>query len=129
MAGCSAIVLVSVVSYGLAAWPWFVVEEYRTSGLAAALGLGAGSAVVFGAVAAYRLRLAGAVGFVGGSLASAAFMYLRLQHTFAAKLDPQLPDPEYPESWAVGIPLGWTLLALGLGVLFAVWRRDPLQEG
>jgi hypothetical protein len=129
MASCFSIAVVAFATYGLVAWPWFVLPEFRAPGLAAVLAMGAGGSVVFGALAAARLRLAGAVGFTGGAIASGAFMYLRMQHTFAARADPRAPVPEYPESLVVAVPLAWTAVALALGALFASRWRDPLQSG
>jgi hypothetical protein len=129
MSGCAGIAVVAFISYTLAVVPWFLVPDYRKWGLYTAVGLGAGTSAVFGAAATARLKLAGAAGFVGGALASALFMYLRLQHSFSGKIDPRLPDPEYPEAFAAGVPLAWGALAFLLGAAYMKIFRCTLKSG
>ncbi len=117
MAGCATISLAAVFTYLIAVWPWLVFPEYRLDGLITIGLTGALPASVFGALCIRRFRLAGASGFFGGGMASAVFMYLRLEQTMLGRLSVDLPAPEYPERWAWLLPIVWFLWTGLLGVL------------
>ncbi len=118
MSGCATIVLGSLITYGLTIWPFFVFEEYRVSGLAMAMATGAGVAAVFGMICTRKFGLAGASGFIGGAMASAIFIYLRLQQTVAVRGHHDYLQPEFPDRWSWLTPLAWFLAALAVALLF-----------
>jgi len=117
LAGCSSFVLVSLLTYTLVVWPHFVFyDTYKLRVLALACGFGMIPALVAGAIASRRFGLAGAGGFIGGSLAAAIFLYLNLKRILLLEAIPELnrdlPKPEFPTSWQYVVPGAWMLLAL-----------------
>jgi hypothetical protein len=118
LAGCTGFVGTSILSYGLAVWPFMVLQETQravTLGWGALLGLL--PAAILGVVAARKFNLPGACGFVGGSMAMSVFLYLRLQQVMLAKGSTDLPHPDFPDSWGWAIPLGWLVLSVFLAVI------------
>jgi hypothetical protein len=116
IAGCAGFVAASLLTYFLALWPHLVFYEgYRLQTLATALGFGLLPAWALGVFAARRSGLPGACGFVGGTMAFAVFLHLRLQQFLAARGSRDLPQPEYPDSFQWAVPL----LALAVAVLVA----------
>jgi len=116
IAGCAGFVAASLLTYFLALWPHLVFYEgYRLQTLATALGFGLLPACALGVFAARRSGLPGACGFVGGTMAFAVFLHLRLQQFLAARGSRDLPQPEYPDSFQWAVPL----LALAVAVLVA----------
>jgi len=118
MAGCATIVLASLITYFLSIWPFFVFPEYRISGLLIIALAGPGTAGVFGIFCTRKFGLAGASGFVGGAMASAIFMFLRLQQTVAVRGHHDYVQPEYPDRWAWLTPLAWFLISGALALIF-----------
>lgn len=116
IAGCAGFVAASLLTYFLALWPHLVFHEgYRLQTLATALALGFLPACVLGAFAARRSGLPGACGFLGGTMAFAVFLHLRLEQFLAARGSRDLPQPEYPDSFQWVVPL----LALAAAALVA----------
>jgi hypothetical protein len=124
MSGCATIVVASFVTYGLAVWPYFVLPEHTVAGLVTIVLSGMAPASVFGSLAVRSHGLAGAAGFLGGAMASAVFVYLRLQQTQLGRLSYELPDPEYPAAWVWMLPLAWFLLCGGLAALLLPKETD-----
>jgi hypothetical protein len=123
--GCSGFVLTSIGGYVLSVWPYFIFpdsEKLATIGLSSAVGLG--PAAVLGVIATRRFGLAGACGFVGGSMATAIFLYLRVEQTFISALARQAPKPDYPQLLMYLLPLGWVLLSVILALLFIPDEKD-----
>ena len=118
MSGCATIVLGSLITYGLVIWPFFVFPEYTVVGLALTMATGAGAATLFGLFCTRKFGLAGASGFIGGAMASAIFIYLRLQQTVAVRGHHDYLQPEYPDRWAWLTPLAWFLAAVAVALLF-----------
>jgi len=126
--GCSGFVVVALVSWGLVVWPFFIftdAHELRSLELCAALGML--PACVFGAVASRLFGLSGAAGFLGGSICSATFLYLRLQQVMAFRGVPETPQPEYPTVWGWLIPLGWVMASVIVIVLFLQPKEYALE--
>ncbi|MCW5936611.1 MAG: hypothetical protein KIT11_04815 [Fimbriimonadaceae bacterium] len=124
MKGCSTIGLGSFITYGLTVWPWLTFPEYKVQGLLEIALAGCLPAVVFGIIATRKFGLAGASGFFGGGMASAVFMYLRLQSTMLGRFSERLPAPEYPERWAWIVPLAWFLAVAAIAALFLPARHE-----
>lgn len=117
--GCSGFVSASFVTYGLTVWPNLVWSEtHKLQVLVQCFGFGLLPAAVFGIVASRKFGLAGGAGFVGGAMASATFIFLRLQQVMAFRGIREAPQPEYPYPWMWIAPSGWVLLALILAILF-----------
>lgn len=118
LAGCTGFVGASILSYGLAVWPFMAFQEtQRATTIAWGALLGLLPAAILGVFAARKFNLPGACGFVGGSMAMSVFLYLRLQQVMAGNASTDLPHPDYPESWGWMIPLGWLLLSIVLAVV------------
>lgn len=116
IAGCAGFVATSLSAYFLALWPQLVFHQgYQLATLAAATGFGLIPACVLGAFAARRFGLPGACGFLGGIMAYAVFLHLRIQQFLAARGSRDLPQPEYPDEFQWMVPM----LALMLAVLVA----------
>ena len=49
-------------------------------------------------------------GFVGGGLASAIFLYLRLVEVNLRRAQRDLAQPDFPEAWVWIVPLAWVLM-------------------
>lgn len=119
LAGCTAFVGTSVLCYLLGVWPFFVLPETnKLLMLLMACALGLIPAAIFGSVITRKAGLPGACGFLGGAMAIAIFLFLRLQQIMLAKQIKDLPQPEYPSSWVWMLPLAWILVAIGLVSLF-----------
>ncbi|MCC6404298.1 MAG: hypothetical protein IT207_09850 [Fimbriimonadaceae bacterium] len=128
MSGCVSIAGIALLCYAVSVGPWFVFPEYERTGLASAVGVGAGLASLVGAIATSRLKLAGIVGFAGGTLSAGVFQYLRLNHTFASIQDPETPDPNYAQAAVFLVPLGWVVYVATATALFVWIARSALQE-
>ena len=127
LAGCTAFVAVSVLSYGLAVWPYFVFPNtHELRALALASGLGLIPAAVAGGYAVWKWGLAAAGGFVSGSLATAIFLMLRLKQVLLTEGIEDLPQAEFPQSWQYLVPGAWMLVVLALAALLL--RKEELGE-
>jgi hypothetical protein len=118
-AGCITIAVGSLVFYALLVWPFFAFPVHLRSGLVQ-LGLfGALPAFALGVLSVRKLGLEGATAFIGGSLAGSVNAYLRIDSLMLGKLEatPNLPAPDYPESWAWLLPLAWALLAVATALI------------
>lgn len=123
MSGCSVILVSCFIVYFMVIWPWIVFEDgYTVQGLIRVLSFGAGFASAFGIFLILKFKLAGASGFVGGAMASAVFMFLRMQQFMLARGSVDLPQPEYPDRWTGLVPLAWMMIVLAIvGVL---WPKE-----
>ncbi len=118
IAGCAGFVAASLLTYFLALWPHLAFPDgYRLDTLLAALGFGLLPACVLGAFAARRSGLPGACGFLGGMMAFAVFLHLRIQQFLAARGSRDLPQPEYPDSFEWAVPVLVLLLAAAVAAL------------
>ncbi|MBX7132922.1 MAG: hypothetical protein K1X67_09630 [Fimbriimonadaceae bacterium] len=126
--GCSSFVFVSIMSYILAVWPMFVVQDTHTLvNLGVALAAGLLPASIFGGVATRKTGLPGACGFVGGAMAMAIFLFLRLEQLMLGYSRNDIPQPEYPRSWVWLVPLIWLVAAI-LVALVLLPKREFLDE-
>lgn len=125
MAGCSTIGFTSVLTYLVTIWPFTIFPEWSQKGLATIFGSGALLACIFGAYLGRKFGLAGSSGFFGGAMAAAVFMHLRLQQTMLGFYAKDIPRPEYPEFFAILIPILWFLVASTVAWVFC--RREPSE--
>lgn len=118
LAGCTGFVITSVLTYFFAVWPYFVFNStHLISTLVTCSLIGLLPAATLGVIACRRFGLAGGSGFVGGSLTTGIFLYLRLQQVIALKGDRRMPQPEFPDQWVWLLPLAWILASLILTLL------------
>ena len=113
--GCSQFVVQSIAIYGLSVWPHFLypaVFALKQLGLNFAIGFL--PAAILAAISARKFGLAGAAGSLGGGLAFAIFLFLRLQQLFVPSLLNDAPKPEWPQQWVWLIPL------VAIGALVAI---------
>lgn len=116
--GCSAFVAMSLMSYFLAVWPFFVLPDtHLLLGLAVSCAAGMVPALAFGAFGTRKFGLAGMCGHLGGAMATAVFLFLRLEQMMLGNTVQQLPRPEYPSSWVWMVPTVYVLAALLLGIV------------
>lgn len=116
--GCAGFVSSSLLTYFLAIWPFFLFTEiYLTAGLLRCALFGLLPALAFGGYVTRRFGLAASAGFVGGALAAAIFLYLRLIEVNLRRNQRDLAQPDFPESWIWIVPLGWVLLVAFVAVL------------
>lgn len=125
MAGCTTIVLASLITYALTVWPWFTMEEYTVRGLLTIALAGMLPATLFGIFCSRKFDQAGASGFFGGAMATGVFIYLRLQQTMLGKHSVDLPMPEYPEGFGWAVPLAWVLLAAAVAWVARPRPKSP----
>jgi len=111
LVGCTGFVASSLITYVISIWPFFLfTETHRLLQLAQCAGLGLLPAVVFGAYVTRRFGLASAAGFIGGGLSAAIFLYLRLLEVNLRRVQRDLAQPDYPESWIWLVPFAWVLM-------------------
>jgi hypothetical protein len=126
--GCGSFVVTSFFTYALAVWPWLAFPlTHQVATLAWAIGLGLVPACVMGAVATRRAGLAGACGFLGGIMASAVFVHLRVDQHMLGRVVRDLPLPEYPTNWKYLLPAAYVLFA-GIVIAFALPRGEIGDE-
>ncbi len=118
--GCSGFVGTSIGGYLLSVWPFFFFpESEKVKFLLISSSVGLIPAAILGILATRRFALAGACGFVGGSMATGIFLFLRLDQVFLSALARQAPPAEYPKVMTYLLPLAWILISaiLALAVL------------
>lgn len=69
-------------------------------------------ASLVGIIACRIWKVPGALGFVGGSLTTAIFLYLRMESAEKLALAKGSPPVGYPDSMKALVPLGWILVSL-----------------
>lgn len=124
--GCSGFVAAALIAYGLSIWPFFFFTEVHLSeNLAKACGLGLAPALVFGGYVTRRVGLPAACGFVGGGLATAIFLFLRLTEVHLRRGSRDMEPPDYPSSWVWMLPLLWVIVVFAVAMLFI--RRSEVD--
>jgi len=122
--GCSGFLVASLGGYALAVWPFFAfTETQQLRILAQSCALGLIPAALLAAWVSRKFALAGACGAVGGAIATAMFLFLRIQQIFTAAALKRIPPPEYPESMQAVLPVAWILAAILIGL--AVMPKEP----
>ncbi|MDR3690619.1 MAG: hypothetical protein P4L46_14670 [Fimbriimonas sp.] len=117
--GCSGFVFTSIGGYILSVWPYLVFQDSEIlARLAMCSAIGLTPSALLGIAATRRFGLAGACGFVGGSMATGIFLFLRLDQAFVAALARQAPKPDYPHLLVYLVPAGWIILTLILALVF-----------
>lgn len=117
--GCSGFVFTSLVGYFLTVWPFFVFpDNYRLESLLVCITTGFAPSLVLGLIAVRKFGLPGGCGFVAASMATAIFLYLRIQQMFLAADARQSVPPDYPRLWMWVLPLAWIILAVAITILF-----------
>lgn len=129
--GCGSFVVASFATYALGAWPFFALPNTHLIGaLGVACAAGLLPALAFGAFASRRAGLAGACGFVGGAMAVAVFLFLRMEQVMMGYDMRDLPLPEYPRTWGWMLPAAWMVAAaLVAGAFVGPLSRDRDDRG
>ncbi len=129
IAGCSAFVASALITYVLGVWPFFVLSNtHLLARLILACAIAFTPSAILGAFATRRAGLAGACGFLGGSMAVGIFLLLRLKQLQLGRSSRDFPVPEYPESWVWMIPVGWVLVAIATA-LFLLPKHTFSDDG
>lgn len=124
MSGCAFVTVTAFLVYGMIAWPYLAFPDVHTvPGLRNAMLYGLIPANIVGMIAVRRTGPAGIAGYLGGSLCSAVFVYLRLQEVMRGKLVADLPDPEWPDRLAWAVPLGTAAIAIVLAAAIYPYRK------
>ena len=116
--GCAGFLILSVLGYLLAVWPFFAflaVETRIALGRNIALGLLPHLALTLYGVR--RFGIAGACGAAGGAASVAVFLYLRLSQVGLAALADQGRSPEYPPAMSAILPCLWFAAVITVGIL------------
>ena len=119
MSGCLTVLVVCLAVYLAAFLPFLALPYLSIAQLITALAISAVPRFVIGIIAVRMTGLSGAVGFAGGTLGQAVFLFLRLESATALREVPLIETAEYPSSWQFLIPLVWLFAAAT--VLFFSW--------
>lgn len=120
LAGCTTVAFLSLLIWGVAAWPFFVFEMHLRQGLISASLAGFLPALAVGAFSVAKAGMTGATGFAGGAFSVGLFAYLQLENLTLGNTTEiaNLPPTDYPEFWAWLMPIIWCLLVVVLILLF-----------
>ncbi len=117
LVGCSAFLIASIVGYLLAVWPFLVIQDIeKLSKFGLAGGLAGIPWMLWLAITARKGGLPAACGGLGGAMAIAVFLYIRLQQPFLAWRSQQVEKPEYPEGFITLIPIAIPIIAIIIGL-------------
>lgn len=117
--GCSAFVSTSLGTYALAIWPFFAIADtHLLNRLMLAALIGAVPSTIVGIAMTRRGGLAGACGYLGGTMALCVFLFLRIEQIMLGLKLKELPLPDYPPSFQTWFPLGWLCWTLLLCLIF-----------
>jgi len=113
LSGCSFFVATSLLTYAIGVWPFFVLaDQHLIAKFLMACAFGLLPTAIIGVVAGIKGGVPGACGFLGGTIAVAMFMYLRISQIMLGEHMPDLPKPDYPSAAAWILPLFWTVIAV-----------------
>ena len=124
MSGCMAVGLTAFFIYALSAWPWFVFEDHRVSGIRSIALFGGVPSLIFAFVSTVRFGYAGLSGSMGGGMIAAIFIWLRLQEISVGINNPDRLQVEYPVRRTWMIPLAWFGAIVVIAGLSFLFRRD-----
>lgn len=123
--GCTGFVGASIGTYILTVWPNIIFPDiYSLKVMAINALLGMLPSLIMGGFVTRRFGLPGATGFLGGSMASGVFFYLRIKQVLLYRGVPQAPQPEYPDSFCWLVPIAWIIVTLI--TIFLLIRRDEV---
>ena len=120
LTGCFTVAVLSLLIWGLAAWPFFVFDMHLKEGLVSAALAGLLPALAVGTFAVIKGGMTGVTGFAGGGFAVGLFAFLQLENIMIGRFGgvEDLPEPNYPHFWAWLMPLIWCLLMIVLILVF-----------
>ncbi len=118
MSGCFTVLIVCMVVYLAAFLPFLVLPYLSVEQLLTTLAIAALPSFAVGAVSVRLTGLSGAVGFAGGALGQAVFLFLRIESVTAIQDVPGLQTAEYGPGWQFLAPAAW-LLAAATIILFS----------
>lgn len=128
--GCTTFVFAAILTYGLGILPFFLIDQQHIGNrLLIGTLIGAGAGVFLGFFASRGSFIVGACGYLGGSMAAATFLLLRIQQILLAKDIKDLPQPDFPEIWVWTLPAGWVCLAAIVALLGLLSGRRLHEEG
>ncbi len=116
--GCTGFLILSIIGYTLAVWPFFAFLQIETrAGLLRNVAIGLLPHLLLTLLGARKFGIAGACGAAGGAAAVAVFLYLRLMQVGMAALVDQGRTPEYPASMSAILPCLWIAAVITVGIL------------
>lgn len=129
LSGCGTFVALSLLTYGLAVWPHILFHQtYLLNTLLLDCAIGMIPAILLGGWSTRRHGMPGAGGFLGGAMAAAVFLNLRLKQIVMMEGTRDLPQAEFPASWQYLLPGAWLLVVLALiGLLIRREEFGPLD--
>ena len=128
LGGCSLFVVVSLACFALSILPYFwLTENWRLEVLWRCTAYGLLPAFLVGLTASRKAGIPGAGGFVGSSLATAIFLYVRLQQMWLASQGRQVPEIDYPSEVVWLGPVAWVGLCV-VGAALVVPKREFLTN-
>ena len=119
LTGCFGFVLISVVSYGVSIWPyflWYNADRYEVLAQCSAAGLF--PAAVLGAIGSRKFGIPGGAGFIAGAATTAVFLYIRINEMFLGAQAHRSPEPNYPHFMSFLFPLLWILISILISLVF-----------
>jgi len=126
--GCSGFVATSLVTYCLVVWPYFVFSGIHLfDALMKASAFAMVPALVFGALSVRKFGLPSACGFVGGGMATAVFLFLRLTEVQIRRGNREMEQPDYPSLWVWALPCAWLIAVFFVAVLFI--KKSEIEIG
>ncbi len=125
LGGCMAVLVGSLLTYGMVIWPWFVFKDYTVDGLTKVALFGGLPASIFGVAIIRKMEAAGLAAFLGGAMSAGVFVFLRMQQSDLGRYAQDLPMPEFPERWVMIVPVGWLAWIIMLAVVS--YPRRPEQ--
>lgn len=113
LSGCSFFVVTSLLTYLIGVWPFFTFsDQHLIARFLIACASGLLPSAILGVFAGIKGGVPGACGFLGGTIAIAMFMYLRISQIMLGESMPDLPKPDYPSAASWILPLFWTVIAI-----------------
>ncbi len=113
LGGCSVFVASSLITYGLAVWPFFVMQPlWESHPLLTATGLAAAGTTIFTLIIGKRAVMAGGFGNLAGVASAGVFVYLTLNHVVPLDAMQKQTITQWDPSVGYIIPILWFVLTL-----------------